>query len=79
MTYNNKDMIDSDINSGASIPNAMASDVSFVPADSSKAKAIRRLQREYGADAETAFKESVKRLKDLGLAMAMDDEDDDGS
>lgn len=79
LTYNNKDMIDSDINSGASIPNAMASDVSFVPADSSKAKAIRRLQREYGADAETAFKESVKRLKDLGLAMAMDDEDDDGS
>lgn len=76
LTYNNKDMVDDDIEEGATVPNAMAN-VSFVSVDKSKSKALREIKLQYGNDAKAALKEEMQRLKQMGLAMAVEDDEDD--
>ena len=72
LTYNNKDMIDNNISSGASVPNAMAN-ISYVPVDKTKSKALRELKLQYGNDTTQALNDTIQRLQDVGLAMANED------
>lgn len=62
-------MIDNSITSGAKLPNAMAN-ISYVPVDKTKSKALRELKLQYGNDTTQALTDTIQRLQDVGLAMA---------
>lgn len=69
-TYNN------DVSDDVSSTHAMAN-LYFTKPDGKKAEMLRELKQEYGNDYKLALETELARLKKLGLAMALNDDDSD--